>query len=556
VLFSTLFAVLFAAAGPASAHASVVSSDPVDGSRLKAAPATVIITFDQPVGLGDVGYLHVTDQNGNKVDAGPAFHPNGNGAQVEDKLKPGLGDGTYTASFRIISADSHPVAGTVRFIVGNGVLSAAPPAGATVNHATTVVFDMARWVSFAGFALIAGSWLWLSVWPAGRSDRRARVVAWTGVGAGAVGAVAETVLQGPYTAGTGLSNITRWQLLDSTLHASFGEYHCVRLVLIGVVALFFGVAMQPAAQPEAQPEAEPVPAATPPMPERPRRRFVLGALFGLLILAMAYTFAEVGHPETTSPTWVSVPDDMAHITAMAVWLGGLVLLAACVFPRRDPDELRVVVPMFSRVAIIAIAVLAASGTYLALRGVQTVDAIFTTTYGLLVVVKVALLLGIVVLGYGNRSVLRRRDPVGSAERVRRSVLVEVVLAIGILVATSLLVAQPRGAEALAVVRAHPRSGAVDIGGGRIVTVTLDPGKHGDIAATVVLTGAQPVQVTATAVLPSRQLGPIPLDLRPNGHDVYGASGVLLPAAGNWRIDLVVTTSKFSATTGSVTIHLY
>jgi copper transport protein len=538
VLLAALFGVLFVAAGPASAHASVVSSDPVDGSRLKAAPAAVTITFDQPVGLGDVGYLHVTDQNGNKVDAGSAFHPNGNGAQVEDKLKPGLGDGTYTASFRIISADSHPVAGTVRFVVGNGVLSAAPPAGATVNHATTVVFDMARWVSFAGFALIAGAWLWLSVWPAGRSDRRARAVAWTGVGSAAVGAVAETVLQGPYTAGTGLSNITRWQLLDSTLHASFGEYHCVRLVLIGVIALFFGVAMQP------------VDSAT------PRREFVPGAFFALLVVAMAYTFAEVGHPETTSPTWVSVPDDMAHVVAMGVWLGGLVLLAACVFPRRDPDELRVVLPIFSRVALVAIGVLAASGTYLALRGVQTVDAIFTTTYGLLVVVKVALLCGIVALGYGNRSVLRRRDPVGSAERVRRAVLVEVVLAIGILVATSLLVAQPRGAEALAVVRAQPRSGAVDIGGGRIVTVTLDPGKHGDIAATVVFTGTQPVQVTATAVLPSQELGPIPLDLRPNGHDIYGASGVLLPAAGNWRIDLVVTTSKFSATTASVTIHLY
>ena len=90
-----------------------------------------------------------------------------------------------------------------------------------------------------------------------------------------------------------------------------------------------------------------------------------------------------------------------------------------------------------------------------------------------------------------------------------------------------------------------------------MTVTLDPGKHGNVSATVELSaGPQPVQVTAAAVLPSKELGPIPLDLRPNGHDVYGASAALLPAAGDWRIDLVVTKSKFSATTASVTIHLY
>ena len=240
MLLAALFGVLFAVAGPAAAHASVVSSDPVDGSRLKAAPAQVTITFDEPVSLGDIGYLHVTDQNGSKVDAGPAFHPSGNGAQVADKLKSGLGDGTYTASFRIISADSHPVAGTVRFIVGNGVLSSAPAAGASVDHSTTAVLDVARWLSFAGIALVGGCWLLLTVWPAGRADPRAQQLAYAGIGAASLGAVAETLLQGPYTAGTGLSQVTRWQLLDSTLHTAFGEYHCVRLVLLGVAALFFG----------------------------------------------------------------------------------------------------------------------------------------------------------------------------------------------------------------------------------------------------------------------------------------------------------------------------
>jgi copper transport protein len=66
----------------------------------------------------------------------------------------------------------------------------------------------------------------------------------------------------------------------------------------------------------------------------------------------------------------------------------------------------------------------------------------------------------------------------------------------------------------------------------------------------------PTVVTATATLPARQIGPIDLGLTANGPELYGSSGIVLPAAGNWVITLVVATSAFNATTTSVTIHLY
>ncbi len=108
----------------ASAHATVAGSNPVDGSRLTTAPKTVEIDFDQAVSIGtNVGYLHVIDQSGKRVDTGSTEHPGGDASKIEVALSSGLGDGTYTASFRIISADSHPVAGAIRFVVGNGALA-------------------------------------------------------------------------------------------------------------------------------------------------------------------------------------------------------------------------------------------------------------------------------------------------------------------------------------------------------------------------------------------------------------------------------------------------
>lgn len=534
VLLGVFLGVLLVGGTPASAHASVVASDPVDGSRLKSAPSIVTITFDEAVSLGSIGYLHVTDQAGRKVDAGAAYHPNGDDAEIADKLKSGLGDGTYTASFRVVSADSHPVAGTVRFVVGNGVLSAATAAGSTVNHTTGGALDVARWMSFAGFALLVGSWLVLAAWQRGRGDPRVAAVVWTGVGVLAAGTVLEVLLQGPYTAGTGIANLGNWSLIDGTLHTDYGRYHCARLVLLGVAAGYLGWAMQ-----------------------GERRRHRAEALAVLLAGGIALTFSATGHASTTSPHWLSIAADLLHVSAMGAWLGGLVMLVAAVLPRAEADELPTVLPVFSRVAFTSIVVLAVTGTYAAWRGVGELHALLTTTYGWLVVIKVVLFVGIVALGNYARLFLRRRDVTAGTERLRRSVLVEVVLAVGVLAATSVLVAQPRGKEAVAFTEARSRSASASLGNGRTVTVTFDPGKHGDIRTTVELSaGPQPQQVTATASLPSKQIGPIPLGLTASGGNLYGSSGVVLPSAGTWVVQLVVTTSEFAATTTTVRIHLY
>lgn len=562
VLLGAILGLSLALAGSASAHASVVSSDPVDGSRLKTVPSAVTITFSESVGLGGGGYLHVTDQAGRRVDTGSAFHPAGVGAKVSDTLKSGLGDGTYTGSFRVISADSHPVAGAIRFVVGNGVLSAATVNPSTVDPAASVVFDISRWASFAGLALLGGAWLMLTVWPQGRDDRRARAIVWTGWVGATVGAIAEMLVQGPYAAGLGLSKTTTWSLLDGTLHTDYGQAHSARLLVLGAIAVLLGWALQ-----------------------GERRRSPVEHAAWPLVVGLALTFSTVGHPETTNPRVLSVAADTLHLLSMAAWVGGLVIVVAAVLPRREPDELHAVLPTFSRVAFTAVVTLAVTGTYAAWRGIGTVHAIFSTTYGWLVVVKVCLFAGLLALGNVSRGVIQRRFarlPVAYAmsdtaldeqtdrlppddgmlsptamERLRRSVLVEIALAIGVLVATSVLVAQPRGKEAIATRELRPVSASTDLGDGRNVSVTVTPGRHGTVAADVTLgPGEKPTKITATAALPAKQLGPIPVPLTANGLDVYTANGINLPVAGDWVFDLVVTTSEFDATAVQLKVHLH
>jgi copper transport protein len=553
-----LFGGALAFAGTAQAHASVVESSPSDGTRLKAAPAEVSITFDEPVTLGSLGYLRVTDQTGRRVDTGAAFHPGNDGSKIANKLKPGLGDGTYTESFRIISADSHPVAGVVRFVVGNGVLTATSVSSGTTNGVTSAVFDVVRWVSYGGFALLGGVWLLLTVWPQGRDDRRAVRIVWTGWAMATAGAVAELLLQGPYAAGTGLSKVADWSLLDGTLHTDYGQFHCGRLLILGALGVLLGSALQPVR----------------------RRAWFEDAAWPLLI-GVAITFSATGHAETTNPRWLSLTADVLHLCAMSAWVGGLVLVVGALLPRREPDELRTALPVFSRVAFTAVVTLAVTGTYAAWRGIGSLRAILGTDYGRLVSLKVLLFLGLIAVADLSRRTVQRRlvrmplayantdaagtevaaaedsalDPV-EHERMRRGVLVEVVLAALVLAATAVLVDQPRGREALAAQDRAAVSGSAPLGDGRSVTVTVEPGVHGPVTAAVALSpGTKATGVTATALQPAKKIGPIPIKLTANGTDLYGSDSVNLPAAGTWVFSLVVSTGTFDAITVDVKIRL-
>lgn len=553
LLLAVLFGAALFGAGPASAHATVVASDPVDGARLSSVPARVTISFDEDVGLGSAGYLHVTDQSGNRVESGAAFHPGGHGTEIAADLPSGLRAGTYTESYRVVSADSHPVAGVVRFVVGSGplVTTGGGAPSSTVNHAVSVALDASRWLSYAGFAVLGGAWLLLTVWTGGRDARRARRLVWAGWAAALAGAVLELLLQGAYAAGRGFGSVGNWALIDATLHSNYGEYHSARLVLLGIVGVLFSLVLQPG---------------------RVRARYEY--LFWPAAVGIAFTFAATGHARTTNPAWISLVLDTAHLCAMGIWVGGLVMLTGAVLPRRVAAELDEVLPVFSRAAFVAISVLAVTGTYAAWRGVGSLRALFSTEYGLLVVGKIVLFFGILALGNVSRRVVQRRvgrplvayamtdelleDPIPEldTERVRRAVLVEVAIAVLVLALTAVLVGQPRGAEALAAQARAPVTASAPVGAGRDVRVTVNPGRHGLVDVAIMLQGgSHPKSVVATATQPAQQIGPIPLKLVADGAHGYQAAGVNLPVAGTWVIDLVITRSQFDAVSTQATVHL-
>ena len=101
----------------ALAHAQLEGTTPERGAVVKREPAAVIFRFDEPV-EGNFGAVRVYDANGSRVDEGDAFHPDGEGPRLGVHLKPGLPDGSYTATYRVVSADGHIVSSGFVFSIG------------------------------------------------------------------------------------------------------------------------------------------------------------------------------------------------------------------------------------------------------------------------------------------------------------------------------------------------------------------------------------------------------------------------------------------------------
>jgi copper transport protein len=549
-----LLVALFAGAPAASAHAVLESSDPQSGVTLTVAPAEVNLRFSEPVELA-VGGLRVLGPDGGRVDLGESRHGTGGDATVKVGLRGGLGVGTYTVSYRVVSADSHPISGAYTFHIGRPSGGATPADLAAGGSAAVERLESAaRGLAFLGFAVMSGAVLFaLVARPEAVTRTRVWVLLFGSWAALLVSTVAVLALHGPYAGGLGLSSAFDADVLRDTLRTKLGRALAVRVLLLGAAGALLGWLVAVLADASR------------------RTRAVLGGVWAALCAGLAATWAVADHASVGRQVPLALTADIVHLLAMGAWLGGLAMLVTLlVRPGADDgpgDADADGVACFSRVAFWSVLALVATGLYAAWRQVGSFDALFGTKFGLLLVVKVDLVLLMIACAVIARRWLRARL---AGRRpgwplLRRVVAAEAALAIGVLGVTTVLVDTEPARTAHARERAAvagPASESVpfDAGGanGRgIVNVTLDPARTGSNDLHVYLT--DPIgtlrdvpEVTATFSLPGRVDG-IQVLLGYAGPGHWQAVGVQLPLPGTWDLALGVRTSDFDR--ANVTVRL-
>lgn len=394
-LLGTLF--LLGGAGSASAHSAVRETTPGEGTVLKSAPKQVTMTFTESVGITDDS-LRVLSPENRRVNAGDTEHASGRSDSVRVPLDDGLADGTYTVAWRVVSADSHPISGAFTFSIGKpSETTASVSAEPAVNPASGALYDIARYGAYAAVALLIGAATFVLVCrPASAEPLRGLVRAgwWVLVATTA----ALLLFRGPYERGTGPSTLLDPELVENTLTSRPGWALLARLALLAGAAVFLVRLGRGAAAETEGPEKEQV-----------RPKPVVLAVGGVLAVGLAGTWAAAEHASAGIQVPLAMTSSMLHLLAMAVWLGGLAALLTTLH-RSEALLSAASVARFSRLAFASVAVLVLTGVYQSWRGLGSWDAVFDTSYGRILVVKVcAVVLLLAAAGFSRRWTSRLTD---------------------------------------------------------------------------------------------------------------------------------------------------
>jgi copper transport protein len=161
-----------------------------------------------------------------------------------------------------------------------------------------------------------------------------------------------------------------------------------------------------------------------------------GALGLALLFASGLSLS--GHQATESnSSWVSELADWVHLAAASVWVGGLVTLAFLVWPTAPALRRRAFLG-FSRLAMGLVGALVLAGAYLALVRLPQLSDLWSTDYGRMLIVKLAIVSLALAWGGFHHLVVRPRLEAGLSPRVRPSLVGETAVALTVLLAAAVL----------------------------------------------------------------------------------------------------------------------
>lgn len=554
----------------ADAHAILDSTAPQRGEVLAEQPEQVAFYFSEPVETA-FGAVRVFNSSGEEVQSGEALRPGDDGTGVAVALEPDLPDGTYTAVYRVISADSHPVSGGFVFSIGKpdqGGESVGKLLGNDSGPGTqSVVAIEVRWMGYVSTALLIGGLLFLLVvWrpsiagsavapsahlEASRAfeDRLRHIVGLAAV-AGLLAALLALPLQAATAADVPLYRGFDPDLLTELLDTRFGAVGAIRALAWLLLAMVVWLA--------------------------PRSIWnkpgLLAASLSVPALLLVLAPGLAGHASTQDPTAVLLPADLIHMAGMSVWLGGLAVLLFALpaatrqfEPAARSDLLSRCLTRFSPLAVASVIALALTGTIQAIIEVGSFADLFETGFGRVVLVKVALLLLLIGLGWANRNRLmpairslaasrRTLDEVG--RRLRTNLRIEIAAIAAVLVASSLLVGFAPPSDSVA----GPISGASTLGDAYL-EYTVEPATIGANQLHLYLFDADDgsqldvEEVTAESSLPELDVGPIDVDLRKAGPGHYVAPAADFGIAGDWVLGVTARTSRFEQDATEVVIPI-
>ena len=519
---------VLAPASPAAAHATLIATDPAEGAVLETAPEQVTFSFNESV-IGVPAGITVFDATGAEIASSAQVRD----AQLVVSLDDEVGEGTLVVVWRLVSADGHPIGGSLSFSVGAPSDVVDVPSAGDGDTDAPVLLGVLRWLAYLGLLVAAGVAAFAALFlPADGVDAERGRLRRTTLLAAAVAVLAwwaAVPLVALYQLGlpaSALGDGSTWSALAAW------EYVVPAAVTLGL-ALAAGSRRGP-------------------------------VLVGCLVALAAPSLT--GHTRATSPQALVIAVDVLHLVAGALWLGGLVALVLVLRDLAGRDESgAAVLARFSTWAAGILAVLVVAGSVMSWRVVGSWDALFDTTYGTLLIVKVLVVLVAIAIAAWNRFALvprlraatKRPERGDAAALLVRTTFAEAGVLVAVLLVTGFLV--DRSPEPEVSVSAAASSGSERVQLDEIAAeVTLDPLGVGPATLTLTMTddAGQPAEgFEAPRMSLSTEgvdLGAV--SLTNLGPGIYSGQ-VVLPTAGTWEVQVSLRTSEFDNPVRTVTFDV-
>ena len=515
----------------ASAHATLESSSPADGQSVLTSPSEIRITFSEAVTTISGG-LSVLDADGKTVDVGNSEVVGGR--TLVAPISETLSDGTYVATYRVLSADGHPVSGSLLFAVGAGALDRSAQPSSSGDRLWEIIGGISRFIMYLA-ALIAAGVAFFLAFIHDRAEDRWRIVPFVRIGSilALLSAIGIVMSQAALLTGKGAGAVTNSNVLRDVLNQHLGW--SLALLMIGLAAIHLSTDIP--------------------------KKVVAKSLALSGGLAATVSFAVWGHATELSPTAISLAADAIHATAAALWLGGLVGLVM-VLSLRTPETVRAtagIIGRFSRMAFWSVIALTLAGLTLTITGSNaSLNSILTTTWGQLVLAKIGLTLIVVLIAAWNRRTLvpSLTSPTENTGELavrwatlRRTIRAEALLLVAVVALTAIVVNVPPARTA--VVAKADRvdiTQRVDTGN---VQLSVDPAIVGPNTVAVRYTDGtgQPINVANSMSIefsqPSAGLEPITRQVPASEPGVFVIQGNELSIPGTWTITIAVRTGDFT-----------
>ena len=467
--FLLLLLIMLAMPALASAHAVLLDSTIKDGAILDAPPADVTLSFSEPLDP-QASTIELYDENSVAIGLERITFPAAD--QMQAPLPATLRPSSYTLIYHVLSAvDGHTSSGFLLFSIGTGAVPVAPSVDISKSNdaSPNPLIVIAKAMQLVAGMIVVGSLIWLIVllMPSLRQHDNERgafmvrrtiwLIQWALMFM-LIGTAWEFALR-TKAIGTGSLDI---EALTDMASNRWGTLALVRMAItLILMQLVFLIV---------------------------RRRFMAELALGLSSLIML-TFSLSGHAAATPEPFTPISMDWMHQLTAAAWFGGLIGFTSVYWWLRNQSAeqrnplLAWLIARFSPLALFSIALVSLTGTMRAFDQIPSLNDLWQSNYGRILLIKLGVLLGALLLGAWHwRKINPRMQAAASNNDViktGRTLMLESSLAIGVVLITGLLTQTP-----------HPVANAI----------TPTPTTANPQQAVIVTTTprvAQPISLTAT-----------------------------------------------------------